>query len=176
MTGRPIRGIDHVGITVPDIEAATEFLVKGCGAQIIYRSFTADRAPLSSPDMEAELNLAPGTQLIASRMMKLGVGPGVELFELRASDQRPSARPSDFGLQHLALYVDDMAAAIARFEAAGGKMLSKPNPFLFPLEVGEGNLFCYGRAPWGTMIEFITYPSKMPYEDETDLRVWHSGS
>jgi catechol 2,3-dioxygenase-like lactoylglutathione lyase family enzyme len=174
MPTAPLRGIDHIGVTVPDIELATKFLEAGCGAEVIYRSFEAGQSPQGGAKLEHDLNLASGTRLIASRMIRLGVGPTIELFELQASDQRPAARPSDFGMQHLALYVDDMVAAIKRFETAGGKIFSKPNPFLFPMEAGDGNLFCYGEAPWGMVIEFITYPSKMGYEEKTDLRLWHS--
>jgi catechol 2,3-dioxygenase-like lactoylglutathione lyase family enzyme len=36
MTKRPVRGINHVGVTVPDIETATTFLIEGFGAQVIY--------------------------------------------------------------------------------------------------------------------------------------------
>ena len=33
-----IRGIDHIGITVPDIETATTFLCEALGAKVIYES------------------------------------------------------------------------------------------------------------------------------------------
>lgn len=176
MTKRPLRGIDHVGITVPDIEAATVFLIDSFGAQVIYESFTADQPPQGGTEMERDLNLASGTQLIAARLLRLGIGPEIELFQVKVDNQRPAARPSDFGLQHLALYVDDMDEAMRRFEAAGGKMLSGANPFLFPKETGPGNSFCYGQTPWGMMIEFLTYPSGMGYESDTPLRRWHSNS
>ncbi|MBB4858722.1 catechol 2,3-dioxygenase-like lactoylglutathione lyase family enzyme [Novosphingobium chloroacetimidivorans] len=176
MTGRPLRGINHVGVTVPDIEAATTFLIEGLGARVIYESFSPDQPPQGNPDLDRELNLAPGTQLVATRMIQVGTGPDIELFQLKADDQRPAARPSDFGLQHLAFYADDMDEAIRRFETAGGTMLSRPKPFLFPMEQGEGNLFCYGQTPWRMMIELITVGSPMAYEHETPLRRWHAHS
>jgi catechol 2,3-dioxygenase-like lactoylglutathione lyase family enzyme len=174
VTEKSLRGINHVGVTVPDIETATTFLIEGLGAQVIYESFSADQPPQGSPELDHDLNLAPGTQLVATRMIQIGTGPDIELFQLKADDQRPAARPSDFGLQHLALYADDIEEAARRFEAAGGKMLSRPNPTLFPKEQGDGNLFCYGQTPWGMMIEFLTYPSAMGYESDTPLRRWHA--
>lgn len=33
-----IRGIDHIGITVPDMEEATEFLHNAFGAKVAYDS------------------------------------------------------------------------------------------------------------------------------------------
>ena len=35
MTAPLIRGVNHIGITVPDIEAAKSFLVKAFGGQVI---------------------------------------------------------------------------------------------------------------------------------------------
>jgi len=55
-------------------------------------------------------------------------------------------------------------------------MLSEPKPLLFPMVAGRGNVFCYGQAPLGTMIEFIAYPGRLAYEDTTDLRFWHASS
>lgn len=176
MTRKPLRGINHVGVTVPDIEAATIFLIDGLGAQVIYESHSASQPPAGGPELDQSLNLMAGTRLIAARMIQIGIGPEIELFQLKADEQHEAARPSDFGLQHLAIYVDDMVEAIRRFEVAGGKMFSQPNEILFPKEQGEGNLFCYGQTPWGMMIEFITFPSSMPYENDTQLRRWHSNS
>jgi catechol 2,3-dioxygenase-like lactoylglutathione lyase family enzyme len=174
MAKNPVLGIDHIGVTVTDIEAATEFLIEALGAEVIYKSYEADQPPQGGTQMEHDLNLAEGTRLISARMIKIGVGPTIEMFELKVDDQDSPARPSDLGMQHMAIYVEDINKAVERFKNAGGKIFSKPKPFLFPKEVGEGNLFVYGRAPWGMMIEFITYPSKMPYEDETELRLWHA--
>ncbi|MFT7865631.1 VOC family protein, partial [Salmonella enterica subsp. enterica serovar Enteritidis] len=33
-----VRGIDHIGITVPDIEQATLFLEQALDARVLYRS------------------------------------------------------------------------------------------------------------------------------------------
>jgi len=65
---------------------------------------------------------------------------------------------SDLGLQHFAVYCDDVHAAALRFAAAGGTLLTDPKPLL-GIEEADGNAFCYGRAPWGTVIELITWPS-----------------
>lgn len=176
MSRTPLRGINHVGVTVPDIEAATTFLIDALGAQVIYESHSASQPPAGSPDLDRSLNLATGTRLIAARMIQIGNGPDIELFQLQADEQREAARPSDFGLQHLAVYADDIEEAVRRFEAAGGSMFSQPSEILFPKEQGEGNLFCYGQTPWGMMIEFITFPSAMSYENDTPLRRWHSNS
>lgn len=38
MSTPEIRGVNHVGMTVPDIEAAKAFLIEAFGAQLLYQS------------------------------------------------------------------------------------------------------------------------------------------
>ena len=76
---------------------------------------------------------------------------------------------SDLGLQHFAVYTDNISESIGRFAFAGGNILSDPNPVLFSPEKGGRNYFCCGVIPWGTSIEFITYPEGMPYEADKNF-------
>ncbi|XBS69652.1 VOC family protein [Acerihabitans sp. KWT182] len=172
MNTHPVRGMDHVGITVADIEQATRFFAEAFGAEVIYDSVKRSDENLKGADQESHLHLFEGTAIKAVRMLKLQNGPGVELFEMHGPEQRAPARPSDFGIQHFAVYVDDIDEAVRLFERAGGKMFSRPLPLTFPTEIGKGNAFCYGRTPWGSVIELITLPSTPPYERQTALRRW----
>lgn len=162
------RGIDHVGVTVTDLDAATDFLDRALGAEVIYDSLPKGSEPQSGADVETRLGLAAGATVTAIRMLRLGYGAGLELFEIQAPDQHGAARGSDIGLQHIALYVDDMAAATERFTAAGGTVFAPPHP-LPAVEGGDGNVFSYGRTPWGLIVEFVTYPSLQPYRETTPL-------
>jgi len=171
-----IIGIDHIGLNVPDIDVATVFLQQAFNAEVIYESYTKQQAPLVLPDSEAvSLNLTPKAKLNSCRMIKIGNGVNIELFEIHVDGQKNPVKSSDLGLQHFALYTDNIYEAIKKFEDAGGAIFSKPKPILFPLEERDGNFFCYGLTPWGTTIEFITYPDGMPYEEHTDLRRWKGG-
>lgn len=171
-THTTIRGMDHVGMTVLDIEEATRFFMAAFDAEIIYESLSRTDPPGEGTDFERLLSLAEGTRVTAARMLRLGTGPGIELWEMQAPEQAEPARPSDLGFQHIALYVDDIVAAASRFEAAGGVTFGYPIPNLYAAEAGQGNQFVYGRTPWGSIIEFITYPSRQPYEEQTTLRRW----
>ncbi|NVJ00817.1 VOC family protein [Myxococcus sp. AM009] len=166
-----VRGIDHVGITVPDLNVATAFFIEALGAEVLYDSLEKGQPPQEGADLQRRLRFLSGSSIRAMRMLRLGNGASIELFEYTAPEQRPPARPNDLGIQHLAVYVDDMDAARARFQAAGGEVFSSPHE-LPALEQGPGNAFCYARAPWGTLIELITYPSPQPYEQQTALRRW----
>lgn len=172
MRASPVHGMDHVGLTVPDIDQATRFFEAAFDAELIYESKKLSEEPEEGAEIEQTLNLFPGTQVEAVRMLQLRYGPGLELFQMEGPEQREPVRPSDYGLQHFAIYVDDIDAAVAQFEAAGGTMFTPPQPIMFEPEMGEGNLFCYGKTPWNSVIELLTYPSPMPYEKNTPLRRW----
>jgi hypothetical protein len=74
----------------------------------MYDNIKRSDPPFAVPKAEAMLGLAPGTALVAMRMMQLRDGPGLELFEMHGPEQRPTARPNDFGWLHIAVYVDDI--------------------------------------------------------------------
>ncbi|MGW9358281.1 VOC family protein, partial [Streptomyces diastaticus] len=122
-----VRGIDHVGVTVPDLEAATRFLVDALGAEVLYDTLPAGQGPVGGPETEQRLGVPPGTRQLAIRMMALPDGPGLELFAYEPPGRSP-ALPSDLGWQHLALYVDDLDAARARAVAAGARPPPPPPP------------------------------------------------
>ncbi|WZV97690.1 VOC family protein [Kosakonia sp. BYX6] len=167
-----VRGIDHIGITVPNIEEATRFLTEALGAELIYQSVSPQDKDLDNDAQQKTLRLVPGTVVKAVSMLKLQHGPGIELFEMQGPSQRGPLRANDFGLQHFAVYADDIDAALQRFADAGGEVFTAPQPLGFATEKGEGNCFCYGSTPWGSIVEFISRPSPMPYEHETPLRRW----
>jgi catechol 2,3-dioxygenase-like lactoylglutathione lyase family enzyme len=163
-----VRAIEHVGITVPDLEAATEFFAQAFGAERIYDMLDE---PLGGPGVESGLGVPVGAVITAIRMIRLGNGPNIELFTYTGVAQGDPVRPNDFGLQHICLYVDDIEAAADRLTAAGGTLLSRPGD-LPGGDAGAGNQYVYTRTPWGSTIELVTYPSHQSYESGTTLRRW----
>ncbi len=165
------RGIDHIGLTVADIAAAGRFLVDGLGAQFIYETLNERQPPFRGPETERAIGIPAGAEVCVIRMYRMEHGPGIELFYSAGCEQRPAVRCCDHGWQHVALYVDDLAAAIERAVKAGAELLAPPWD-LTGVEGGAGNRFCMIRAPFGSVIELITCPSPPPYEDTTELRRW----
>ena len=158
------RGIDHIGWTVPDIEAATQFLTAAFGAQVIYDSHPRTEPPQAGPAAERMLGLPPYGEVTQIRLLRLANGPSIELFAVARAPQQPPPALPDFGYTHFGLYVDDIAAAVQRFEAAGGQLLAPPHD-LKGVEGGPGNQFAYGHTPWGTLIELLTYPAGVQNAD-----------
>jgi catechol 2,3-dioxygenase-like lactoylglutathione lyase family enzyme len=152
------RGIDHVGWTVPDLEAATQFLEQAFGAEVIYDSHPKTSPPQAGACIEQQLGLPPGGQVVQIRLVRLANGASLELFEVARAPQQSPATIVDLSFTHIGLYVDDLAAAMQRFEAAGGRLLSEPHA-LKGVEAGSGNEFVYGHTPWGALVELLTYPA-----------------
>ncbi len=166
-------GIEHVGITVPSIAEATAYFEAAFGAEVMFDLIPVDSEParrkqaleaLGSVDLAAMLGVPAGTRLNGMRHLALQDGPVIELFEYIVDGQRSPVVPSDLGVQHIAVYVEDIHAAAERVAAAGGTLLGGPL-HMFGFESGEGNFAWYTKAPWGSTIELITYPSRMPGED-----------
>lgn len=154
------RGIEHIGMTVPDIEQAERFFIKAFGAETLYSLVTKGEEPQGPADMHKVNGLLPGTAMISMRMMRLGNGPNIELFEISDSGEgrKEAAGINDRGLHHFSIYVDDIEAAAKAFTDAGGIMTDGPVD-LFRQEGGEGNQCWFGRFPWGTWLEIISFPS-----------------
>ena len=171
MSAPTARGVDHIGLTAPDLAAASRFLVEGLGAEPLYHLLTVQDPPLGGPEIEAVAGLPPGAVINAVTMFRLGQGPGIELFQYTAADPRPAARACDVGWQHLALYVDDLDAAVERARAAGATLLSAPLATLGP-EAGPGNRFCFLRAPFGCLLEFVSSPSLLAFEQAGGAGRW----
>jgi len=152
-----VRGIDHIGITVPDVEAATRFLSQAFDAAVVYDT-VADGLPRRQPeDLAATVALNQTQRVIATRIVRLGDSANIELFEIK--DTVPGVHGiGALGLQHFAIYCDDISEVLRRVLAAGGTQLRGPNP-LFGAEEGPGNAMHYVRAPWGTLIELISTPA-----------------
>lgn len=145
--------IDHVGLCVGDIEAATAFLQAAVGAEISVEILGPGDEHQAGFDTEQRFGLVGGAVITAIRKLRLGQGAQIELFQIEAPDQREPARASDLGWQHIAVLTDDLDAALERFAEAGGQVLPAPHV------EGSGTSYRYARAPFGALIEFVAYAS-----------------
>jgi catechol 2,3-dioxygenase-like lactoylglutathione lyase family enzyme len=163
-----LRGGDHLGITVPDLEEATRFFVDVLGAEQFY-----DLGPLASDDdwMTTHLGVDRRARAEKIRFLRLGFGLNIELFEYTAPEQRREPPlNSDIGGHHLALYVDDFMTALDYLRAAGVEIMGEPTRRTTGLSAGQ--TWVYFRAPWGFQMELVSYPDGKAYEQEFTSRMW----
>ena len=169
MTLPGLRGMEHVGLTVPDLAAATRFFVDVLGCAPVIEGLTLDA---TKPDTAAMVDVEVGTRARLS-FLRCGHGTNLELFEYDAAEQATSLpRNSDLGGHHLCFYVDDMEAAVAYLRGRGIEVMGEPE--LVAEGPSAGTTWVYFRAPWGLQLELISYPGGKAYEAAgAEVLLWH---
>ena len=125
--------IDHLGIAVKSLDAALKFYTGALGMEAPHRESVAGE----------KVNIA---------MLACG-GPRLELLEPAGADS-PIGKfleKRGEGLHHVALLVDDLAAAVARLTAAGARLLNEPRQ-------GAGGhlyVFIHPASTGGVLLELI---------------------
>ncbi len=163
-----LRGAEHIGFTVPDLDEAHRFLVDVIGCEFVY-----SLGPFERDDdwMREHLNVHPRSVMRELRFYRCGHGPNFEVFEWEAADgQREAPTNSDIGGHHLAFYVDDLDAAIAHLRASGVRVLGEPTA---SRNASEGQRWVYFLSPWGMQFELVSYPLGKAYEARSDVLLWH---
>lgn len=166
-----LAGLDHVGLTVPDLVAAVAFFVDVIGADYVYEGDAVGGRPEDEAFMVEALDVHPKATCRYA-FLRCRNGLNLELFEYTAPDQnRTRPRNSDWGGHHIALYVDDIHAAVAHLRAHGVRVLGEP------MLITEGNSagasWVYFLAPWGLQMELCSAPGGKAYEKTAPVRLWH---
>lgn len=154
-----LRRLDHVGFTVPDLDEATRFLVEVLGCEYLY-----SLGPFRSDDgwMAEHLNVHPRAEVVENRFFRCGDLAVFEVFQYTSPDQGHAIpRNSDIGGHHVALYVDDLDAAVAHLRDHGVTVLGEPTA---SKGAAEGNRWVYFLAPWGMQFELVSYPNGKAFD------------
>lgn len=137
--------LQHIALHVADLERSASFYADAFGARIGTRP-----VPRSGEFVEALLD-AHGSGITQAGMHLALPGGGIELVQLSFGDEadHPAERPLwQRRILHFCLEVDDVHAAAARVEAAGGKLQ-------FPVNDQTGRPFVFAEDPDGHVIELI---------------------
>jgi catechol 2,3-dioxygenase-like lactoylglutathione lyase family enzyme len=144
-----VSRIDHVGITVSDLDRALGFYRDVLGLRVI-----AD-ATVTEPEV-AELLGLDSVQL---RIADLDSGDGriVELIQyVQPKGRRIAYESSDSATAHIAFTVDDLAAVRDRLTSAGATMVSRqPITIDEPGGAFDGAICFYVRDPDGIILELV---------------------
>lgn len=163
-----MRGADHIGITVPDLKQAVDFLVNVIGCEAFYKlgPFKAD-----NDWMEVHLNVNPRAEIPTMQLVRCGHGTNFEVFQWSSPEQKTTPpHNSDAGGHHIAFYVDDMAKAVAHLKKHNVKMYGEPTVMGEGPSAGE--TWMYFLSPWGMQMELVTYKNKA-YEKDSKGKLWN---
>jgi len=153
--------LDHIGFTVPDLDLAHEWLVDVLGCEYMY-----SLGPFQAQDdwMAEHMNVDPRTVMRQLRFYRCGGQAVFEVFQYDAPTQVVDApRNSDVGGHHVALYVEDLDAAVAYLRASGVTVLGDPTT---SRGASEGQRWVYFLAPWGMQFELVSYPSGKAFDKD----------
>ena len=152
-----VQRLDHIGFTVPNLAEAEDFLVNVLGCEYMY-----PLGPFVHEDsdwMLEHLNVHPRTVMRRLHFFRLGGQAVFEVFEYEAPDQQTHVpKNSDIGGHHVALYVDDLDAAVEYLKSKGVTVLGEPT---VSKNASEGQRWVYFLAPWGMQFELVSYPNGM---------------
>ncbi|MET1412092.1 VOC family protein [Roseibium sp. HPY-6] len=164
-----MRGTQHIGITVPNVDEAVEFLVDvmGCESFFSFGPF----GPFDDDWMTKNLNVNPRAVINVITMVKCGNGPALEVFQYSSPDQDPNPpKNSDIGGYHIAFYVDDIHAATQYLKDNGVRVLEEPHPLT---GTGlEGMEWVYFLSPWGMQMEIVSAPNGIIDEEQNNRTFW----
>jgi catechol 2,3-dioxygenase-like lactoylglutathione lyase family enzyme len=137
-----IERMDHVGVVVGDLAAATAFFVElGLERQ---GGGTVEGGPVDR---------IVGLEGVRSDFAMLEVPGGhgkLELIEFRTPDVRAGdahAPANTLGLRHLCFAVDDIDDTVARLQAHGAELVGEI------VSYGSSYRLCYLRGPEGIIVE-----------------------
>ncbi|GII64345.1 glyoxalase [Sphaerisporangium krabiense] len=158
-----LRRVDHIGFTVADLSEASRFLVEVLGCEYMY-----SLGPFRHDDGEwmlEHLNVHPRAVMRRLHFFRCGGQAIFEVFEYSAPEQATTPpRNSDIGGHHIALYVDDLDAAIDHLVSHGVRVLGEPTA---SRGASEGQRWVYFLAPWGMQFELVSYPDGKAFDRQT---------
>ncbi len=166
------RHVDHVSITVPDLDAAVDFYCTVFGAKVAYRMgpFDAGEMPAMEDGRDwTEAHVDVPAAKLSICMLKLASNLMIELFQYdKPNDQkRTPPRNCDYGGHHLAFRVDNIEDAVSYLEKHGCTALA--GPIVMDEGPTKGARARYLIDPWGNYMELMEYEHQA-FMDETGIR------
>jgi glyoxylase I family protein len=151
--------LDHVALTVPDVEQATAFFQALLGATLLF-----DLGPyrIEEGDWMAEnVGVHPRAVIRTLRLLQLPGGGRIELFVYEGPGAGTNLPlNSEVGGHHVGFRVADIDAITQRARQMG---LSVQGEVKTNGEGPSAGLrWVYFRAPWGAQLEFVSYPDDWP--------------
>ena len=149
MTGFTVRGFNHTGFVVTDLDRAIGFFRDLLGFEVL------SRAP-RDPALMGRMTRLPQPELEIVHLQ--GPGHRIELLHYATNGIRNADQPRvyDDGAAHVALDVDDMDAAVAASAAHGLELVGE----VVTIDAGpnRGRKVVYLQSAYGLTIELIGPP------------------
>lgn len=166
-----LRGVEHVSMTVPDLDEATRFFTEFFGCQVLYTMgpFSGSGGSFMRAFANADVrSVVHHVRVLRSPFLN------IELFDASYPGQRQLWPTSlDIGGWHLAAYVDDIDAAIGYLQDHDVFVLGTGKKPTGGPEAGDGSYACHCMTRWGFRFELLTYPNGRRYLSSFEDHLWN---
>jgi catechol 2,3-dioxygenase-like lactoylglutathione lyase family enzyme len=159
------RAVTHIGLTVPDIDAAMRWYEDIFGWPVL-----TPPAHLATGDSGIGAIVADcfGPAFRSVRIGNLATANGAAIEFMEFVDP-PTEVPEDTfeywkaGFTHICVVDPDIEGAVERIVAAGGRLRTA----IWPQYAGKPYRMCYVEDPWGTVIELHTHSHEMTHANQS---------
>lgn len=148
----PLYTMNHIGVNVPDIDAAVAWYRDVLGCFVLAEPSDASVDGSHFGKVVADI-FGPKFQAVRMAHLSTADGVGIELFQFLTPKTEVPANTFDYwraGIFHFCLTARDLEQAAASVVENGGKILSKA----WKLFGNKNYRVIYCQDPWGTIIEF----------------------
>jgi catechol 2,3-dioxygenase-like lactoylglutathione lyase family enzyme len=166
--------VDHVGLTVPDLDAGVAFYTDVFGGTELYRIGPFDAAEMPRMEdgrdwTEAHVNVAGAKLTIA--MIHIAPNVMLELFQYDAPADRRTTPPRncDYGGHHIAFKVSDLEVAKSYLGGHGCKIMA--GPIVMDEGPCAGLRVNYVLDPWGNQLELVEYETQA-FEADAPVKLY----
>jgi glyoxylase I family protein len=164
--GVRFRGLDHIGLTVADVDAVVAFYLDAFGGEVLYHM-----GPLDSRDMPSVGgqdwtggHIGSPDALVRFVGVRIAETLQLEIYQYeRPVGRSEPPRNYDIGGHHFALRVDDLDAAAAYLQAKGCTLME--GPIVPPDGPLLGSRSHYFKDPFGHQFELMEY-ERMAFMEE----------
>jgi catechol 2,3-dioxygenase-like lactoylglutathione lyase family enzyme len=149
-----VSGVDHIGLTVTDIERSIEFYTSVLECSIVMRQE-------KEGGYLAAIVGYPGAHVLMTHLQPPGGGPRIELFQYLVPESADrDLEPRNVGNAHICFVVEDLAGLYEKLVAKGINTISPPIEVDTGVNTGGSSLYLYD--PDGITLELFQRPLKGP--------------
>jgi lactoylglutathione lyase family protein len=155
------KTFSHIGITVPNIEAAVKFYTEVLGFYIIMEPTTITKERGTAIGQMCIDVFGEDWEIFKIAHLSTGDKIGFELFEFpNSKDLKPTFEPFRTGLFHFSVQDPDVEGLVKKIVDAGGKQ-RMPIREYYPGE--KPYRMCYVEDPFGTVFEIYSHSYELNY-------------